>query len=290
MMMGSPEASTFDIPKKRSGFYRCWNDAGNPDQIKLRPIELQRFDGLMLSPDELTRFARHIVLRHIGGPGQQRLRAARVLVVGAGGLGSPLLLYLAAAGVGTLGIVDDDVVSLSNLQRQVIHTTAMLDRNKIESAEQAIQGLDPAVNVTPHRLRLDAANVAALIADYDVIADGSDNFDTRYTLADACAIAKKPLVTAAVNEMHGSLTTLMPFETRADGSKNPHYRDLYPEKPPAGTIPTCSEAGVLGALCGVMGSLQAIEVIRQITPFGTPLVGKILMVDALDMRFETFEY
>ncbi|MBN8532977.1 MAG: molybdopterin-synthase adenylyltransferase MoeB [Rhizobiales bacterium] len=244
----------------------------------------------MLSPDELTRFARHIVLRHIGGPGQQRLRAAKVLVIGAGGLGSPLLLYLAAAGVGTLGIVDDDEVSLSNLQRQVIHTTAMLDQPKVVSAERTVLALDPAVKVVAHPVRLDTGNVAGLIAGYDVVADGSDNFDTRYTLADACAIAKKPLVTAAVNEMHGSLTTLRPFETRADGSKNPHYRDLYPEKPPAGTIPTCSEAGVLGALCGVMGSLQAIEVIRQITPFGTPLVGKILMVDALDMRFETFQY
>ncbi|MGL5445788.1 MAG: HesA/MoeB/ThiF family protein [Rhabdaerophilum sp.] len=244
----------------------------------------------MLSPDELTRFARHIVLRHIGGPGQQRLRAAKVLVIGAGGLGSPLLLYLAAAGVGTLGIVDDDTVSLSNLQRQVIHAAEDIGRAKVESANEAIRALDPAIRVVPHAMRLTPDNVAGLIADYDVIADGSDNFDTRYTLADACAIAKKPLVTAAVNEMHGSLTTLRPFEARADGSPSPHYRDLYPEKPPAGAIPTCSEAGVLGALCGVMGSLQAIEVIRQITPFGTPLVGKIMMVDALDMRFETFEY
>jgi adenylyltransferase/sulfurtransferase len=244
----------------------------------------------MLSPDELTRFARHIVLRHIGGPGQQRLRQARVLVVGAGGLGSPLLLYLAAAGLGTLGIVDDDRVSLSNLQRQIIHRLADLDRAKAESAGAAIHALDPAINVRLHPFRLGEENVADLIRDYDVIADGSDNFDTRYALADACAEARKPLVTAAVNEMHGSLTVLRPFENTADGRKNPHYRDLFPEKPAPGVIPTCSEAGVLGALCGVMGSLQAIEVIRQITPFGTPLVGRILMVDALDMRFETFEY
>jgi molybdopterin-synthase adenylyltransferase len=244
----------------------------------------------MLSSDDLTRFARHIVLRHIGGPGQQRLRAAKVLVVGAGGLGSPLLLYLAAAGVGTLGIADDDVVALSNLQRQVIHAAADIGRAKVESAGEAVHALDPAIRVIPHAMRLQGENIAATIADYDVIADGSDNFDTRYLLADACALAKKPLVTAAVNEMHGSLTTLRPFDNRADGTKWPGYRDLYPEKPPAGTIPTCSEAGVLGALCGVMGSLQAIEVIRQITPFGTPLLGKILLVDALDMRFETFEY
>jgi molybdopterin/thiamine biosynthesis adenylyltransferase len=170
----------------------------------------------MLTPDELTRFARHIVLRHIGGPGQQRLRRAKVLVVGAGGLGSPVLLYLAAAGVGTLGIVDDDTVSLSNLQRQVIHAVADLDKLKVESAGETIAALDPGIRVVPHAMRLTAQNVAATIADYDVIADGSDNFDTRYLLADACAAAKKPLVTAAVNEMHGSLTTLRPFEI--DGS------------------------------------------------------------------------
>jgi len=244
----------------------------------------------MPASDDLTRFARHIVLRHIGGPGQQRLRKARVLVIGAGGLGSPLLMYLAAAGVGTLGIVDDDTVSLSNLQRQVIHTTPDIDRPKVESARDAILRIDPAIVVHEHRLRLTAENAAALIADYDIIADGSDNFDTRYALADACAVAHKPLVTAAVNEFHGLLTTLRPFETGARAKKNPSYRDLFPDKPPPGAIPTCSEAGVLGALVGVMGSLQAIEVIRQITPFGTPLIGKLLMVDALDMRFETFDY
>ncbi|CAN1500475.1 ThiF Dinucleotide-utilizing enzymes involved in molybdopterin and thiamine biosynthesis family 2 [Rhabdaerophilaceae bacterium] len=244
----------------------------------------------MLSPDELTRFARHIVLRHIGGPGQQRLRAARVLVIGAGGLGSPLLLYLAAAGVGTIGIVDDDRVSLSNLQRQVIHAANSIDRPKTGSAAAALCALDPGIRVIEYALRITTENAGEIIAGYDVIADGSDNFDTRYLLADTCAAAGKPLVTAAVNEMHGSLTTLRPFDLRADGRPNPGYRDLYPEKPPAGAIPTCSEAGVLGALCGVVGSLQAVEVIRQITPFGTPLVGKILMIDALDMRFETFDY
>ena len=244
----------------------------------------------MSSSDDLARFARHIVLRHVGGPGQQRLRKARVLVVGAGGLGSPLLLYLAAAGVGTLGIVDDDTVSLSNLQRQVIHGTPDIDRPKVESACDAILRLDPAIGVRVHAMRLDADNVAALIADYDVIADGSDNFDTRYTLADACALARKPLVTAAVNEFHGSVTVLRPFEIGPDGRRNPGYRDLFPDKPPPGAIPTCAEAGVLGALVGIVGSIQAVEVIRQITPFGIPLVGKLLMIDALDMRFETIEY
>lgn len=243
-----------------------------------------------LSSDDLTRFARHIVLRHIGGPGQQKLRAAKVLVVGAGGLGSPLLLYLAAAGVGTLGIVDDDVVSLSNLQRQVIHGAAKIGRPKVESAAAAIRRLDPATRVVEHRARLDAGNAGTLIAEYDVIADGSDNFDTRYLLAEICERAQKPLIHAAVNEMHGSVTVLKPYETGAEGTPNPRYTDLYPEKPPPGAIPTCSEAGVLGALVGLVGSIQAIEVIRQIAPFGTPLVGKLLMIDALDMRFETIEY
>jgi molybdopterin-synthase adenylyltransferase len=223
----------------------------------------------MLSPDELTRFARHIVLRHIGGPGQQRLRAAKVLVVGAGGLGSPLLLYLAAAGVGTLGDIG---------------------RPKVESAGEAIRRLDPGIAIIPHRMRLDARNAAQLVADYDVIADGSDNFDTRYLLAEVCEAACKPLVHAAVNEFHGAVTVLRPWEVAPNGTKNPRYTDLYPEKPPADAIPTCAQAGVLGALVGLVGSLQAIEVIRQITPFGTPLVGRLLMIDALDMRFETIEY
>lgn len=243
-----------------------------------------------LSSDDLTRFARHIVLRHIGGPGQQRLRAARVLVVGAGGLGSPLLLYLAAAGVGTLGIVDDDAVSLSNLQRQVIHRTEDIGRPKVERAREAIGALDPGVVVEVHPFRLNTKNASMLIEHYDVVADGSDNFDTRYLLAEACETARKPLVHAAVNEFSGAITVLKPYETGPDGALNPRYTDLYPEKPPEDAIPTCSQAGVLGALVGMIGSLQAIEVIRQITPFGTPLVGKLLMVDALDMRFETIEY
>lgn len=244
----------------------------------------------MLSPDDLTRFSRHIVLRHIGGPGQQRLKSARVLVVGAGGLGSPLLMYLAAAGVGTLGILDDDIVTLSNLQRQIIHGTPDLGALKVESAKAALLRLNPGLELETHARRLDAQNVASLIAPYDVIADGSDNFATRYCLADACAIARKPLVSAAVNEFSGCLTTLKPFETGADGRKNPSYRDLFPDEPPPGSIPTCSEVGVLGALVGLLGSLQAIEVIRQITPFGTPLIGKLLLIDALDMRFETISY
>ena len=245
---------------------------------------------MKLSGDEIERYARHIVLRDIGGPGQQKLKAARVFVVGAGGLGAPLLQYLAAAGVGTIGIVDDDTVSLSNLQRQIIHGTPDIGRPKLDSAHDAIMRLNPHVSVVAHPLRLTAANVRALIRDFDVIADGSDNFDTRYAVSDACFHERKPLVTAAVGVFDGSLTTLRPFETAADGKPNPTYRCLFPEAPPAGTVPTCSEAGILGALTGIMGTMMAVEVIRQIVGFGEGLIGRMLLVDAFSMRFETMQY
>ncbi len=244
----------------------------------------------MLDDTDIERYARHIVLRDIGGPGQQALRAARVLVIGAGGLGAPLLLYLAAAGVGTLGIADDDAVSLSNLQRQVIHRTSDIGRAKTASAAEAIHALNPGVSVVAHPLRLTAENADALIADYDVVADGSDNFATRYAVSDACYRMKKPLVTAAVGTFDGTLTTLRPFESGADGTLNPTYRCLFPSAPPEGAVPACAEAGVLGALTGIMGSLMALEVIRQIVPFGESLVGRLLMVDARSMRFETIFY
>jgi molybdopterin-synthase adenylyltransferase len=244
----------------------------------------------MLSADEIERYARHIVLRGVGGPGQGRLKAARVLVVGAGGLGSPLVQYLAAAGVGALGVVDDDVVSLSNLQRQVLHGAPDIGRPKTESAAAAAARLNPHVRVEAHRLRLDATNAQALVAAYDIVADGSDNFDTRYAVSDACFRAARPLVTASVNEFDGSITTLRPHETGADGRPNPTYRCLFPDKPPAGVVPTCSEAGVLGALTGVIGALQAMEVIREIVGFGEGLVGRLLLVDAMHLRFETMAY
>jgi molybdopterin-synthase adenylyltransferase len=244
----------------------------------------------MLSADDIERYARHIVLRGVGGPGQAKLRAARVLVIGAGGLGSPVIQYLAAAGVGTIGIADDDVVSLSNLQRQVLHGTPDIGRSKVESVASAVRRLNPGVEVAEHRLRVDEANIAALAAAYDIVADGSDNFDTRYAVSDACYHARKPLVTAAVNEFDGSLTTLRPHEIAANGQPNPTYRCLFPEKPPAGVIPTCAEAGVLGALVGVVGSLQAMEVIREIVGFGEGLVGRLLLVDAMHLRFETVNY
>jgi adenylyltransferase/sulfurtransferase len=244
----------------------------------------------MLGPEEIERYARHVVLRHVGGPGQAKLRAARVLVIGAGGLGAPLAQYLAAAGVGRIGLADDDDVSLSNLQRQVLHGTADVGRPKVESARDAILRINPHVAVEAHRLRVDPENARRLAEAYDVVADGSDNFDTRYTVSDACFHARRPLVTAAVNEFDGSVTTLRPFEAGPDGRPNPTYRCLFPEKPPAGLVPTCAEAGVLGALAGVVGALQAIEVIREIVGFGEGLVGRLLLVDALHMRFETMSY
>jgi molybdopterin-synthase adenylyltransferase len=244
----------------------------------------------MLSPDELERYARHIVLREVGGPGQAALKRARVLVIGAGGLGAPALLYLAAAGVGTLGVVDDDAVALSNLQRQVIHGTPEVGTPKTASAAAAIRRLNPHVAVETHATRLVAANALDLIGRYDIVADGSDNFSTRYLVSDACFFAKKPLVTAAVGVFDGTLTTLRPYEHKADGTPNPTYRCLFPEPPPPGSVPACAEAGILGALTGVVGSLMALEVIREIVGFGEGLTGRLVMLDARSMRFETLQY
>ncbi|GLK79580.1 HesA/MoeB/ThiF family protein [Methylopila turkensis] len=243
-----------------------------------------------LSTDEIERYARHIVLREVGGPGQQKLAKARVLLVGAGGLGSPLALYLAAAGVGTIGIVDDDVVSLSNLQRQVLHGTPDVGRPKTDSAVDALARVNPHVTVAAHPFRLDAANAMELIASYDLVADGSDSFATRYLVADACALAGRPLVTASLGTFDGALTTIRAHETGPDGAPNPTWRCLFPEPPPPGTVAPCAEAGVLGALAGMMGSMMAIEVIREIVGFGQGLVGRLLVVDARAMRFETISY
>jgi molybdopterin/thiamine biosynthesis adenylyltransferase len=244
----------------------------------------------MLSDDELERYARHIVLREVGGPGQAALGKARVLVVGAGGLGAPLLLYLAAAGVGTIGIVDDDTVALSNLQRQVIHATPDIGRPKVESAAAALARLNPHVTVETHAFRLGPDNAVDLIGRYDIIADGSDNFTTRYLVSDACYFAKRPLVTAAIGTFDGTLTTVRAHERASDGTPNPTYRCLFPEPPPPGTVPACAEAGILGALPGIVGSMMALEVIREIVGFGEGLVGRLLMIDARAMRFETLRY
>lgn len=243
-----------------------------------------------LSDAELARYARHIVLPEIGGAGQQKLKRARVLVVGAGGLGAPVLTYLAAAGVGTLGILDDDTVSLSNLQRQIVHDTAAVGRPKVESAAASLARINPHVAVEPHVLRLDAGNARGLVRAYDVVVDGTDNFDARYAMADACADERRPLVAAAVGRFDGTVTVLKPFETDAEGRPNPSFRDLYPEAPPPGFVPSCAEAGVLGALVGVIGTLQAMETIKLIAGIGEPLVGRLLMYDGLGARFETIRY
>ncbi len=244
----------------------------------------------MLTPEELERYARHIVLRDVGGPGQAKLAAARVLVIGAGGLGAPALMYLAAAGVGTLGVVDDDAVSLSNLQRQVIHGTGDIGAPKVASAAAAIARLNPHVAVEQHGVRLTAANAMDMISRYDLVADGSDNFATRYLVSDACYLAGKPLVTATVGTFDGTLTTIRAHERGPDGKPNPTYRCLFPQAPPAGSIPACAEAGILGALTGILGSMMALEVMREIVGFGQGLVGRLLMVDARDLRFETINY
>ena len=245
---------------------------------------------MSLDASEIQRYKRHLVLREIGGQGQQRFKAARVLIVGAGGLGSPVALYLAAAGIGTIGIVDDDTVSLDNLQRQIAHDTPGVGMRKVDSARAVIARLNPHVTVETYAVRLDAANALDIIGRYDIVADGSDNFATRYLVSDACYLAKKPLISGALGTFDASLTTLRPFERNSDGVLNPTYRCLFPDAPPPGTVPSCQEAGVIGALAGMLGSMMALEAIREITVFGEGLFGRLLMIDARAMRFETLRY
>jgi molybdopterin-synthase adenylyltransferase len=231
--------------------------------------------------DQLQRYARHIILPEVGGIGQEKLMTARVLVVGAGGLGAPLLLYLAAAGVGTIGVVDDDTVDLSNLQRQVIHGTDTVGRPKVESAAEAVARVNPEVRLVPHRARLTAENAFALMAEYDLVADGSDNFATRFLVNDACHLAGKTLVSGAILRFEGQVATFRSHE----GAPYPCYRCLYREPPPPGLIPSCSEGGVLGALAGVIGSLQAVEVLKEVMGIGDGLAGQLLVYDALGATF-----
>jgi adenylyltransferase/sulfurtransferase len=238
-----------------------------------------------LSPEEIERYKRHLVLREVGGQGQQRLQAARVLVIGAGGLGSPVLMYLAAAGVGTLGIVDDDRVSLDNLQRQIVHDTPRVGMPKVTSAAEALARLNPHVRVEAHETRIAAGNALDLIGRYDIVADGSDNFATRYLVSDACYLARRPLVFAAVGPFDGYVTTFRAHETAPDGKPNPTYRCLFPEPPPPGTVANCSEVGVLGAAVGVIGTLQATEVLKEILGVGEGLTGRLLIYDARSARF-----
>ena len=238
---------------------------------------------LDFTDDEITRYSRHILLPEVGGEGQARLRAARVLVVGAGGLGSPLVLYLAAAGVGTLGLVDDDTVELSNLQRQVAHTMDRLGQAKVRSATAAAHAINPAVRIEAHELRLTRENALDLVTRYDLVCDGSDNFGTRFLVADACVLARRTLVSAAVLRFDGQLGT---FKPHADPD-GPCYRCLHPAPPPDGLLPSCSEAGILGAVTGVMGTLQATEVLKEIMGIGESLSGRLIIWDALAARFRT---
>ncbi len=236
---------------------------------------------MSLSPPELERYARHILLRDVGGAGQQKLKQARVLVIGAGGLGAPLLMYLAAAGVGTIGIVDDDKVDLSNLQRQIIHTTDRIGTAKTASAKAMLADINPHINVIAHQARIDISNAMEIVSSYDIIADGCDNFETRFVVSDACFFAGKILVSAAVGQFDGQISTFKPHLTAPDGKPFPSYRTLHPQVPPAGSLPTCAEAGIIGALTGIIGSMQAMEVIKEILDIGDSLAGKILMYDAL---------
>ena len=236
-----------------------------------------------MTDDDLDRYARHIILREIGGPGQARLRKSRVLSIGAGGLGAPLLMYLAAAGVGTLGIVDDDAVDLSNLQRQVIHDTAAIGTPKTDSAADTIARVNPGVEVVRHTLRLTPENADDIIGNYDLVCDGSDNFDTRYLVNASCTRASIPLVAGAIGQWDGQLSLYDP----ANGT--PCYACVFPEAPAARLAPSCAEAGVVGALPGVIGSMMAMEVIKQICGAGETLAGRLLVYDALAVETRTLK-
>lgn len=243
----------------------------------------------MFSAEETERYARHIVLADVGGPGQQKFKAARVLVVGAGGLGSPIIQYLAAAGIGTLGIVDDDRVSLSNLQRQVIHRTEDVGRPKVESARDAVARLNPHVAVETFPVRLVPDNVEAIVAGFDVVVDGVDNFETRFLLADACETLGKPLVTGGVLSFYGWLTVVAPHENGADGVANPRLRDVL-RMPEGGRAVTCAEIGILGVVPGVLGTLAATEVLKLVAGIGEPLIRRMLNVDLRDASFDVVDY
>jgi adenylyltransferase/sulfurtransferase len=231
--------------------------------------------------EQVERYARHIILPEVGGKGQATLLDSRILVIGAGGLGSPLILYLAAAGVGTIGVVDDDTVDLSNLQRQVLHGSDRIGRPKVESAVDSVRRVNPDVTVVPHHTRFAAANARALIADHDLVVDGCDNFATRFLANDACYLEGKPLVSAAILRFEGQVSV---FKAHL-GGENPCYRCIFPAPPPPGLIPTCAEGGVLGALAGAVGSIQAVEVIKELLGIGESLSGHLLIYDALNTTF-----
>jgi molybdopterin/thiamine biosynthesis adenylyltransferase len=231
--------------------------------------------------DQVTRYARHIILPQIGGAGQRKLIDSKVLAIGAGGLGSPVAMYLAAAGIGTLGIVDFDRVDLTNLQRQILHTTADVGRSKVESAVDHLRQLNPTIEVVPHDTILSSANAFDVIEPYDIVIDGTDNFPVRYLVNDATQMLGKPLVYGSIYQFDGQATVFMP------GKDAPCYRCLFPEPPPPGTVPSCAEGGVFGVLPGIVGCIQATEAIKLITGIGDPLIGRLLIFDALGMEFQT---
>ncbi|MEO6805339.1 MAG: molybdopterin-synthase adenylyltransferase MoeB [Edaphobacter sp.] len=235
-----------------------------------------------LSNDEIARYSRHLILPEVGMEGQRKLKAAKVLCVGTGGLGAPLALYLAAAGVGTIGLIDFDTVEASNLQRQIIHSTATVGKLKVDSAEIMLKGLNPYLNVIKHNIMLTSANALDILKDYDIIADGTDNFQTRYLVNDACVLLGKPNAYASIYRFEGQASV---FGTK----EGPCYRCLYPEPPPPGLVPSCAEGGVLGILPGLLGVIQATETIKLILGIGEPLIGRLLLVDALGMNFRTLK-
>lgn len=232
-----------------------------------------------LTEQQIQRYSRHIILQDIGGKGQLKLNKAKVLLIGAGGLGSPAGLYLAAAGIGTIGLVDGDVVDLSNLQRQIMHSTATLGQPKVESGRKTLSAINPDITINTYHQLVDADNILPLVSQYDVVLDGSDNFTTRFLVNDACFFAKKTLISASMFRFEGQLTTIKPHQGY------PCYRCLYPEPPPAGLVPNCQEAGVLGVLAGTMGILQASEAIKEILEIGETVANKLVIYDALDMKF-----
>ncbi len=235
-------------------------------------------EAITLSNEEILRYSRHLIMPEVGMEGQQKLKAARVLCIGAGGLGSPLALYLAAAGVGTLGIVDFDVVDYTNLQRQIIHTTADVGRKKLDSATEKLKAINPFLNVRTFKTKLTSENALEIFADFDIIADGTDNFPTRYLVNDACVLTGKPNIYGSIFRFEGQASV---FATK----KGPCYRCLYPAPPPPGLVPSCAEGGVLGILPGLLGVIQATEVIKLILGKGEPLIGRLLLIDALGMKF-----
>lgn len=232
-----------------------------------------------LTDSQIQRYSRHIILNEVGGKGQKKLSQAKVLLIGAGGLGSPAALYLAAAGIGTIGLVDGDVVDLSNLQRQIMHSTATLGQPKVESGKKMLSAINPEITVNAYHQLVDADNILPLISQYDIVLDGSDNFSTRFLVNDACFFARKTLISASMFRFEGQLTTIKPH------AGYPCYRCLYPEPPPAGLVPNCQEAGVLGVLAGTMGILQASEAVKEVLGIGETIADKLVIYDALDMKF-----